>query len=243
MLWPHLDVSGAVISRDEAVRRLLIDRVRYHYLQGDLAAGLERAESIVESWTELLKEITDPEGTALRVSSCTFVSTWQTCRVTRRFEEARRVDQVSSPSSPSWSPDHPHARDPRRPGRRPARAGHYQALESDPDPCAVARPVRRDHRVRSLRQQRRHLPPADGRLRWLGEGRARLGPRKAILGDTNLFTLASATSVARDVRDAGDVKSADMLRHVYQDWVDTRGPHRRPDDTVELPSCPQRRRD
>ena len=51
MLWPHVEVSDAVGCQDEAVRSLIIDRVRYLWLRGDLPRGLDRAEAADAAWT------------------------------------------------------------------------------------------------------------------------------------------------------------------------------------------------
>ncbi|HEY6798453.1 MAG TPA: FxSxx-COOH system tetratricopeptide repeat protein [Kineosporiaceae bacterium] len=54
MLWPHLEVSGAVSCPDESVRQLLIDRVRYLRRRGDLKPGLEFGERIAAAWQDQL---------------------------------------------------------------------------------------------------------------------------------------------------------------------------------------------
>jgi tetratricopeptide (TPR) repeat protein len=60
MLWPHLDPSGAVESRDERVRGLFIDRVRYMYIRGDLAGGEATVAQTQAAWLRTLEQ--DPGG-------------------------------------------------------------------------------------------------------------------------------------------------------------------------------------
>jgi tetratricopeptide (TPR) repeat protein len=54
MLWPHLEVTGAVSCGDESVRQLLIDRVRYLRRRGDLKQGLAFGRRVAGAWQELL---------------------------------------------------------------------------------------------------------------------------------------------------------------------------------------------
>jgi tetratricopeptide (TPR) repeat protein len=56
MIWPHLEVSKAVSCRDESVRDLLIDRVRYLWTTGDHAPALTFGARIATAWENQLTE-------------------------------------------------------------------------------------------------------------------------------------------------------------------------------------------
>jgi tetratricopeptide (TPR) repeat protein len=53
-IWPHIRPSGAMLSPQAPVRQLLIDRVRYLRLRGDLERGRRRAREIEAAWEEML---------------------------------------------------------------------------------------------------------------------------------------------------------------------------------------------
>ncbi|MFC6014987.1 FxSxx-COOH system tetratricopeptide repeat protein [Plantactinospora solaniradicis] len=50
-LRPHLEPSGALESRDDAIRQLVLDMVRYLRLRGDLAGSEELAEAALKQWS------------------------------------------------------------------------------------------------------------------------------------------------------------------------------------------------
>jgi hypothetical protein len=56
ILWPHVEVSKADGCSSAAVRRLLVDRVRYFFLRGNLERGLEIAEQTERVWTAMLEQ-------------------------------------------------------------------------------------------------------------------------------------------------------------------------------------------
>jgi len=61
ILWPHIEVSKADGCSSPAVRRLLVDRVRYLYIRGNPERGLEIAEQTERTWTDALADRDDPE--------------------------------------------------------------------------------------------------------------------------------------------------------------------------------------
>src|SRR6266516_1480543 len=102
--------SGAVDCPDENVRQLLIDRVRYLWLGGDLEQGEQLARRIVEAWQPLLAE---PDGSAsgsmrrqllhLQFNLANIV------RDRGRFEEARTIDEeVHAAQLELLGPRHAH---------------------------------------------------------------------------------------------------------------------------------------
>ena len=60
MLWPHLEPSGAVECQKESVRNLLVDRVRYMWLRGAFPEAAGTARPIERSWQRRL--VADAEG-------------------------------------------------------------------------------------------------------------------------------------------------------------------------------------
>ncbi len=61
MLWPHIEVARAYNSRDEAVRRLFIDRVRYVWLTGGIDEARQIGERFVGFWEALMTTLDSEE--------------------------------------------------------------------------------------------------------------------------------------------------------------------------------------
>ena len=236
VLWPHLDVSDAVHSSDERVRALFIDRVRYAWLQGDLAAGRERAERTVAAWAERLATIEDPAEAAVLRRQLLHLrfNLANLLRDLGEFEHSRSVDEeVLAEQRALLGPAHPHtlmtagglAGDLRGLGR------YQEALQLDIETCQAWRDLYGEEHRRTLSALNNLA--VDHRL--MGQFRlARdldeqvLSLRREVLGETNLYTLASVACVARDVRDAGDyARSVALLDDAIRDLVETRGPNAR----------------
>ncbi|GAA0497956.1 hypothetical protein Ade02nite_53540 [Paractinoplanes deccanensis] len=58
-IWPHLEVSRAYDSREEAVRRLIIDRLRYVWFSGGFNDGRAMGTLFVERWERLRPTLAD----------------------------------------------------------------------------------------------------------------------------------------------------------------------------------------
>ncbi|MEV0132516.1 FxSxx-COOH system tetratricopeptide repeat protein [Dactylosporangium sp. NPDC050688] len=56
MLWPHVEATDALQCPDDAVRQLMIDRVRYLLIRGALQQARETAERVSAIWTSTLDE-------------------------------------------------------------------------------------------------------------------------------------------------------------------------------------------
>ena len=234
ILWPHLDVSDAVRSTRDKVRQLIIDRVRYQYLIGDMQAGRERAERSVAIWTAQLDGITDPDDRRRlrrQILSLRF-NLANLLRDLGEFEQSRRVDEeVLAEQADLLGARHPHtlmtagglAGDLRGLGRYP------EALERDLATHAAWLDEYGEDHPRTLSA----LNNLAVDYRLMGQFRTALAHdeevlrrRHDVLGETNLFTLASAAGVARDVRDAGEyTKSVAMLQQTLHSVVETRGPN------------------
>ncbi len=235
-LWPHLDVSDAMHSTKEAVRALIVDRVRYQWLQGDLLAGKERAERTAEAWKEMLAEMEDsPDRIALQRQLLRLqFNLANIMRDLGLFKDSLRLDEEVLAAQRELLGDiHPHtlmtigslAADLRGLGRYP------EALARDSANFEAWKENYGEDHQRTLAALN-NLAVCDRLMGNFHSARERdeqvHQSRRLILGETNLFTLASAACVARDVRDAGDYeRSADLLRNLFRACVDSRGPQSR----------------
>jgi cellulose biosynthesis protein BcsQ/tetratricopeptide (TPR) repeat protein len=232
MIWPHLDVAGAVSSTDETVRQLTIDRVRYQWLHGDLAAGRARGEDAVQVWTEQLAHLADPAERLVLHRQILHLK-FNLANILGEmglFSQSRPMDEeVLQEQRTLLGPTHPHtlmtagglARDLRGLGR------YREALERDKQTYAAWLELFGDEHPRTLAA----LNNVATCNRLMGDFRVArerdesvLERRKRVLGDRNPFTIASAANVARDIRDAGDyARSVTIMRGVYRDCMETRG--------------------
>jgi tetratricopeptide (TPR) repeat protein len=236
MLWPHLDASDAVYSTDESVRQLIIDRVRYYYVQGDPGAGRDRAERVSEIWRMQLAGTTDQEEAAalqrqllqLRFNLANLL------RDLGEFELCRKVDEeVLAQQQRLLPPNHPHvlmtrggfAADLRGLGR------YREALELDIETFRAWQDVYGDEYPRTL-AARNNLAVS---YRLMGQFRLAAehdeeawNRRREVNGETNIWTLGTAACLARDWRDAGDfTRSAALLEQTFNYLLETRGPDSR----------------
>jgi tetratricopeptide (TPR) repeat protein len=232
MLWPHLDVCDAVNSTDEAVRRLVVDRVRYQWLQGDTLAGRIRAEQAVGIWTAALASMSDVRERQILERQLLHLR-FNMANILREQGDFHRSRSLNAEIL----------------ARQTAQLG-----EDDPHTLMTAGGLAGDLRGLGLYAEALKLDLATYRA-WLdsyGEDHPRtlaalnnlavcyrlmgdfrtardrdeqaLRRRQVVLGENNPFTLASAAQLGRDIRDAGDYeRSVTALRAVYQAAVATRG--------------------
>ncbi len=191
-IWPHLEVSKAAQSHEESVRNLLIDRLRYLWVRGDLENGRRFGQEISKIWTAMLLDTDLKEAGVLRRQLLHLqFNLGNILSYQGRFEESRLLDEeVLGRQRALLAPDHPHtlmtagglARDLRGAGPVPrgarARPGHLQRLAGAVRRGAPAYP--------RGAQQPGHLAAADGRLpRGPPQRRARAARRRTkVLGDT-----------------------------------------------------------
>lgn len=234
MLWPHLDISGAVDSDDEIVRRLVIDRVRYQWIQGDTIAGRARAVEAVRLWTEKLAAIPAHEEERRQTLERQLLhlkfNLANLLRDLGEFELSRATNaEVLERQTALLGREHPHtlmtagglAGDLRGLGRYAA------ALELDQATYQSWLETQGEDHPRTLAA----LNNVAACNRLMGDFRAArerdeftLSRRRVVLGETNPFTLASAACVGRDIRDSGDYdRSVAVLTAVYEACVATRG--------------------
>jgi tetratricopeptide (TPR) repeat protein len=235
-LWPHLDASEAVYSTEEAVRQLLIDRVRLYYLQGDSLTGRPRAELISRLWEEQLAATTAPEAAGVLHRQLLYLR-FNLANLLRELGEFQRsyvVDEQVLASQQELLPaNHPHvlmtrgglAADLRGLGRYP------EALELDLDTYNTWQEYYGEENERTL-SARNNLAVS---YRLMGDFRRAAEHdeqtfllRREVLGEASFMTLASAACLARDWRDAGDfARSVALLEQAVGDLLETRGPDSR----------------
>ena len=112
MLWPHLDVSRAYESREESVRRLMIDRVRYVGQAGAAADARRIGERVVRAWDELIRELPDEQDrlSVERQSLHLRFNIGNAIREQSQFEESRALnEQVLARQSELLGEHHPHS--------------------------------------------------------------------------------------------------------------------------------------
>jgi tetratricopeptide (TPR) repeat protein len=230
--WPHLDASDAVHSDDEAVRQLIVDRIRLYFQQGDSAAGIDRAERTSRIWAEKLAATTDPAAADVLHRQLLYLrfNFANMLRDVGEFQRSYQVDtDVLAAQQELLPANHPHvlmtrgglAADLRGIGRYP------EALKLDLDTYNTWQEYYGEENARTL-AARNNLAVS---YRLMGDFRLAaehdeqtLIRRREVLGEVSFLTLASAACLARDLRDAGDfAESAALLEQTVQDLLETRG--------------------
>jgi MinD-like ATPase involved in chromosome partitioning or flagellar assembly/tetratricopeptide (TPR) repeat protein len=234
-LWPHLEVSNAVNCPDEAVRHLLIDRVRYLWLLGDLDPGRDLAERIVRTWTKLLDK-TEPEDRAALRRQLLHMR-FHLANILRdqaNFEDSRRLDEeVLDEQREMLGAEHPHtlmtagglAGDLRGLGRYP------EALKQDEQTYAAWLEYFGEDHPRTLTA----LSNLAASHRLMGDFRAARERdelvhrrRRVVLSQNHPNTLVSAANIGRDLREAGEYeRSVSVLSGVLDTFVEVWGPESR----------------
>jgi tetratricopeptide (TPR) repeat protein len=233
MLWPHLEVSGALGCTHEAVRQLLIDRVRFLWLRGDHARGEAFANQIIPTWTEELETSTSATGHSslkrqllhLRFNLANIV------RDLARFTEAETIDrEVLREQTALLGRRHPHALLSAGGLAADLRAlGMYNdALEMDKDTYAAWSQVLGKDNPRTLAAAN-NLATSH---RLVGDFRAARSRdeeiyrrRRVVLGPRHPYTLHSEACLGRDLREAGEYDlSVRMLRSAVDAFLEVLGP-------------------
>ncbi|HEX4062657.1 MAG TPA: FxSxx-COOH system tetratricopeptide repeat protein [Streptosporangiaceae bacterium] len=211
VIFPHLRPSGAMLSRQENVRQLFIDRVRYLWQRGDLERGLRRAKEIEAAWEGLLADQDDKElagSLQMQLLRLRF-NMANILRDLAQFEKSRTLDEATlAEQQELLSPEHPHALMTAGSLAADLRAlGEYdRALELDRSTYASWQNGYGDDYPGTLSAA--HNCSVSLRLSGnfrnaLATDRTTLDRRKLILGDEHPRTLASDAAVARDLLEEG----------------------------------------
>jgi MinD-like ATPase involved in chromosome partitioning or flagellar assembly/tetratricopeptide (TPR) repeat protein len=234
MLWPHLLISDAVGCDDEKVRQLLIDRVRYLWVVGDLSQGEPLATRINAEWTALLdgtREFEGDKSALVRQRLHLLFNQANILRSLARFEEARALDEyVIGEQRQILGPNHVHtlmtsgslAADLRGLGR------YDLALQMDKQTYPAWNEIVGEDHPRTLIAAN-NLGAA---YRLMGDFRnaRRIDEEvyvkfQGILGPSHPVTFLSGSSLGRDYRDAGEYeRSVAFLRQLYEQIRTHRGP-------------------
>ncbi|MFY1583824.1 FxSxx-COOH system tetratricopeptide repeat protein [Micromonospora sp. WMMD734] len=233
VIWPHLEASKALLSSRVEVRSLMIDRVRYLMLRGDLESGRLLGQEVADAWERLLAAETD-ESARNDLRRQLLHLQFNLANILAflgQFTQSRALDeQVLSAQRELLGEDHPHtlmtagglARDLRGLGL------YSEALRLDEGTFnAWKRNFTEEHprtlaALNNLASTQRLM----GRFREARRNdEAVVAGRRAILGENHPDALASSAYVGIDMRDAGDYEqSVTRLRSVHQDLLHTAGP-------------------
>ncbi|TDB72049.1 FxSxx-COOH system tetratricopeptide repeat protein [Micromonospora sp. KC723] len=228
ILWPHLDGSDAVSCSDDNVRQLVIDRIRYIYLNGGYAQGEQYARQADKIWSTRLGELSpdSPAHRALRVQLLHLRFNWANLlRGLSRFEEACRLDEDTLHQQEELiGASHPYtlmtaggyAGDLRALGR------YREALERDLRTYAASVEVfGEDHRrtlISANNLAASYQMMGDfTKSRELDENTYRR--LRLVLGPDHFRTLLSASNLARDLRELGEYeRSVALLRGAVEGY-------------------------
>ncbi|MBB2944661.1 hypothetical protein FB565_004394 [Actinoplanes lutulentus] len=225
MIWPHIELSEAYESRDEAVRRLIIDRVRYVWLTGDNKGARAFAERHVERWQDLMDRlVTDEERDSLRrqILHLQF-NLGNIIRDEFAFAESRALNEkVRAEQSDLLGANHPHTLMTAGSLSADLRAlGLYaEALEQDKVTYAAWSTVFGEEHPRTLTA----LNNLAASYRLVGDFRSAREHDQTVyqrstanLGDDSPMTLLAGTNLGRDLREAGDYRgSAELLAQLAE---------------------------
>ncbi|MEU4155502.1 FxSxx-COOH system tetratricopeptide repeat protein [Actinoplanes sp. NPDC026670] len=231
-IWPHLEVSEVPLSRVPKVRDLMIDRVRYLQLRGELDSGRRLGEQIVALWQEMLDNETDPRAAVdlqrqllhLKFNLGNILS------FMGLLKDSHALDQgVLEAQRRLLGDDHPNtlmtagglARDLRGLGQ------YKEALELDArtfDAWKLNLGEGHPHSLKALN----NLAVTQRLMGDFKEARKNdemvLAGRRASLTAGHPDTLISSAYVGIDMRDAGDYEQSIVrLRTVYRDLLASRG--------------------
>jgi tetratricopeptide (TPR) repeat protein len=232
-LWPHLQASRALESTDEKMWQLLVTRLRYLWLAGDLIEGEKFGRQVEAAWLEQLERTSD-ESHAVALRRQLLHLRFHIGNVLRsqgRFDEARQInEEVLAAQEELLGRTHPHTLMTARGLAADLRGlGVYvDALKMDEDAYREWVDVFGELHPQTLATAN-NLAVS---LRAVGNFReARLrdekvyGRRQIVLGIDHPLTLKSASSLARDLREGGEYeKSVQILKDVLASFHQVLGP-------------------
>ncbi|WP_433617249.1 FxSxx-COOH system tetratricopeptide repeat protein [Dactylosporangium sp. CA-139114] len=219
MLWPHLEFSGAMQCEDEAVRQLMIDRLRYVWLTGGTTDGRVLGRDIDTAWTAMLDHTTGEaeRKTLLRQLLHLRFNLANILRTGGLFEEARQLDEaVLAQQEELLGPTHPHTL-----MTAGGLGADYRALGKYADALVRDAATYRtwsdrfgDENVRTLAALNNlaasYRLAGDFRQAREGDTGAYEGRRK-VLGELHPNTLLAGGNLGRDLREAGDYEGSIRL--------------------------------
>ncbi|MFD0523782.1 FxSxx-COOH system tetratricopeptide repeat protein [Paractinoplanes durhamensis] len=233
MLWPHLEVSDAAECDDESVRQLLIDRVRYSFVTGDLAEGLARGRRIEQWWSRMLGD-EEPAGPDRGLRRQLMYLRFNIANIIRQMgdiESARALDEQNlAEQSELLGPSHPHTL-----MSAGSLGADFRALGRYEDALARDERAYQTWVVNFGEDYDRTLSALNNlssTYRLAGDFRsARVRDqdvydrRRVMLGQTHPSTLSAGSNLGRDLRDAGQYRaSVDLLEVISRQHEEVFGP-------------------
>jgi MinD-like ATPase involved in chromosome partitioning or flagellar assembly/tetratricopeptide (TPR) repeat protein len=210
-LRTHLEPSGVLDSRDDAVRQFVLDTVQYLRLRGDLAGSEELAERTLKHW-QVMFDAEDAVTLRMRVQLA------NTVRSLGRDRDSLRISEEVAPRMREiLGPDHPYvleamsgvAADMWSFGR------YREARPINDDVWERSRRIFGDDHVLTLKAANNvaHVERLFGNYSRAAEIDAEtLRRRRRVLGDKNHWTLWSASNLGVDQRELGQyTKSREVL--------------------------------
>jgi tetratricopeptide (TPR) repeat protein len=219
MIWPHIELAEAYESREDAVRRLFIDRVRYVWMTGGIKSAREIAERTVERWQELMSRLdTDEEREALyRQMLHLQFNLGNILRDESEFTESRALNErVLREQTELLGVNHPHTLMTAGSLTADLRAlGLYaEALEQDSGTYAAWSQHFGEEHPRTLSA----LNNLAASYRLVGDFRSAREHDQSVFqrsstmfGDDHPATLLAGANLGRDLREAGDYKGSVVL--------------------------------
>ncbi|MET8150278.1 FxSxx-COOH system tetratricopeptide repeat protein [Actinoplanes sp. NPDC049668] len=219
MIWPHIELAEAYDSREEAVRRLFIDRVRYVWMTGGIKEAREIAEHTVDRWRQLMNRLdTDKERESLRrqILHLQF-NLGNILRDESEFTDSRALNElVLAEQTALLGANHPHTLMTAGSLSADLRAlGLYaNALEQDTHTYTAWSQHFGDEHPRTLNA----LNNLGASYRLVGDFRSArehdqsvFQRSSALFGDEHPATLLAGANLGRDLREAGDYRGSIVL--------------------------------
>jgi MinD-like ATPase involved in chromosome partitioning or flagellar assembly/tetratricopeptide (TPR) repeat protein len=214
ILWPHLYVCEADRTDEHEIRQLMVDRVRWLAIRGQIEAARELGQRMWEIW----REQSSPDEMSMLALRCEVANALRQLGFAERSLKIDREVLELQQNAVALGPAHLHtlrtagslAADLRSLGR------WREALERDQETHELmAKDYGNDHRrtlwaannlAISLRITGRAFEARD-------RDQLTYDRRRSLLGPSHVFTLGSATNLGRSMRDCGQFEeSARLLR-------------------------------
>lgn len=215
IIWPHIGSSQAMMSDEEEVRQLSVDRVRFLWVVSDLDRAAEVADTVIRRWEDMAANATPPTAQIIRKQllqlEFNLANVWRT---QSQFTKAAALDErVLSQQASLLGGDHPqtlttagsYAADLRALGRY----GEALAMDERTSP-AWAELYGEDHRraidaAHNLAASYRFTGNMAGALEL---DTATLDRYRATIGARHPNALRSAGNIVRDLIEAGEYTEA-----------------------------------